>query len=131
MLVFALIAGRVRAGEADQAIEVNFSQAVQIPGQVLPAGTYWFELLTRDDLHTVRILSADQSKTYAILETINRDRPEPGGTAFTLAHPQGAEPAAVVAWFYPGRTTGHEFLYPKQVEKQLAMSKQETQTSGD
>jgi hypothetical protein len=28
-----------------------------------------------------------------------------------------------VTWFYPGETTGHEFLYPRQVEKELASVK--------
>ena len=33
-----------RADQSNQATKVTFSQPVQIPGRVLPAGTYWFEL---------------------------------------------------------------------------------------
>ena len=29
-------------------------------------------------------------------------------------------------WFYPGRLTGHEFVYPKQQEQEIAQGKQET-----
>ncbi len=44
VLASALTAGRTRAGDWDQSIKVNFSGPVQVPGHVLPAGTYWFEL---------------------------------------------------------------------------------------
>jgi hypothetical protein len=35
-----------------------------------------------------------------------------------------------VTWFYPGETTGHKFLYPKQVEKELANAKLATVMAG-
>jgi hypothetical protein len=128
----ALTGGTLRADEQNQAIKVSFSQPVQIPGQVLPAGTYRFELANTNDRSTVLILSEDRSKSYGFLQTINRERPgSEAGTAFTIAERGGSEPAAVIAWFYPGRTIGHEFLYPKQVEKELALAKRNTQISGD
>jgi hypothetical protein len=128
-----LIAGTTRASEIDQAVKVNFSQPVQIPGRTLPAGTYYFSLINTNDRETVQITNEDRTRTIALIQTINRERPEweRGGTAFTLASGKGVEPAAVIAWFYPGRTTGHEFVYPKQEEKELAMATQATQVSGD
>jgi ribosomal protein L18 len=134
LVLSGLMAGTARASEEDQAIKVNFSQTVEIPNHVLPAGTYWFVIVDTNDRQTVRILNEDRSKTIAIIQTVNRERSESlsvnGGTSFTIAERAG-EPAAVVAWFYPGRTTGHEFIYPKQVEKELAMAKHDTQVSGD
>jgi hypothetical protein len=128
-----LIAGTTRASEVDQAVKVNFSQPVQIPGRTLPAGTYYFSIINTSDRETVQITNEDRTKTIAMIQTINRQRPEweHGGTAFTLALGKGVEPPAVIAWFYPGRTTGHEFVYPKQEEKELAMATQTTQVSGD
>ena len=128
-----LLAVTTRASEVDQAIKVNFSQPVQIPGRTLPAGTYYFSLINTNDRETVQITNEDRTRTIAMIQTINRERPEweRGGTAFTLALGKGVEPAAVIAWFYPGRTTGHEFVYPKQEEKELAMATQATQVSGD
>jgi hypothetical protein len=32
----------------------------------------------------------------------------------------------VVSWFFPGMQTGHEFLYSKQVEKELTQDAKET-----
>jgi hypothetical protein len=49
-----------RADEADQATRITVSQPIQIPGKVLPAGTYWFVLLDHgDNLNVVEILDSD------------------------------------------------------------------------
>jgi hypothetical protein len=80
----------------------------------------------------VQVTNEDRTRTIAIVQTISRERWQASaGTEFTLAEGQGVEPAAIIAWFYPGRTAGHEFVYPAQEEKQLASEKKETQISGD
>ena len=39
---------------------VTFSQAVEVPGKILPAGTYTFQLLdSQSDRHIVQIFNAD------------------------------------------------------------------------
>src|SRR5258707_10342663 len=99
----AMVADKARADESSQTVEVKFSQAVQIPGQVLPAGTYWFVLANTEDRQIVQIFNEDRSKSYGFLQTINRQRPQAsGGVTFTIADRGVAEPAAVIAWFYPG-----------------------------
>jgi hypothetical protein len=121
VLASGLMAGTVRADEFDQAIQVTFSGPVQIPGQVLPAGTYWFELIDERNPQTVLILSHDRSRSYGIINTIARERSVANSNAFfTLAKRGAGEPEAVVAWFYPGNTIGHQFVYSKQVEKELS-----------
>ena len=132
VLAAGVTAGTVRADEADQAIRVTFSGPVQIPGQVLPAGTYWFVVIDDRNPNVVQILSADRSKSYGILNTISRERSvEVSNTTFTLAKRRGTEPEALVAWFYPGHTIGHEFVYPKPVEQELSRVPQDTQVSGN
>lgn len=127
-----LLAGKARADEANQTVKVKFSEAVQIPGQVLPAGTYLFVIADTQDRQIVQILSEDRSKSFGFVQTMNRERAETtGGVTFTLAERGAAEPAAVIAWFYPGQTTGHEFVYSRNVEKELALAKLDTQVSGD
>jgi hypothetical protein len=121
VLASSFAAGTVRADEADQAIQVTFSGPVQIPGQVLPAGTYWFVLVDDRNPQTVQILSNDRSKSFGIINTIARERSGANSdAAFTVAKRGAAEPAAVVAWFYPGHTIGHEFVYTRPVEKALS-----------
>jgi hypothetical protein len=116
------------ADESDQATTVTFSQPIQIPGQVLPAGSYLFKLATPDtDRHIVQVLNADRTVLYATLQTIPTDREEPTAhTVVTLAEQGGGQPDVLLKWFYPGSETGNEFLYPKQKERELAQDKQQT-----
>jgi hypothetical protein len=74
-LFYVLVA---HADESDQATTVTFNQPVQIPGQLLPAGTYVFKLANRDSVQdAVQILNSDQTHVYATLETIPADREGP------------------------------------------------------
>jgi len=116
------------ADASDQATKITFSQPVQIPGKVLPAGSYLFKLASSDsDLNIVQIFSADRTVLYATLQTIPTERPEPAGrTVVALAEQGTGQPDALLKWFYPGRETGNEFLYPQHKEKELSQDKQQT-----
>jgi hypothetical protein len=115
------------ADETNELTKITFSAPVQIPGQVLPAGTYVFQQAEpNDDLNLIHIFNADGSTLRATLQTVPADRKEAtGDTAITLAEPESGHPV-LVKWFYPGRLTGHEFVYPKQQEQEIAHAKQET-----
>jgi hypothetical protein len=116
------------ADEFDQSTTITFSQTIQIPGQVLPAGTYLFK--PADDLsneNVVQIFSADSTVLYATLRTIPTTRQKlTGGTVVSVAEPGTGQPDALLKWFYPGREVGFEFVYPKQKEKELAQDRQQT-----
>jgi Protein of unknown function (DUF2911) len=116
------------ADESDQATTITFSQAIQVPGQVLPAGTYLFKLVNSDsDQNIVQVFNADRTVLYATLQTISTERQEPTDhTAVALAEQGAGQPDVLLKWFYPGRESGNEFLYPKQIEKELAQDKQQT-----
>jgi len=124
-LLFELAA---HADESDQATTITFNQPIQIPGQVLPAGTYSLKLLNNNsDQNVVQIFNSDQTHLYATLQTIAAERREPtGDTVITLAEQGGGKPDALLKWFYPGLDTGHEFVYSGQQEKQLAQDTQQT-----
>ena len=92
---------------------VTFSQPVEIPGSVLPAGTYVFEQVEGFQ-HIVRILSADETHVYATLETVSEELPNPvAKTTFNFEERAAGAPEAIESWFYPGSSTGEEFLYLK------------------
>ena len=116
------------ADEQDQETEITFSQAIQVPGQILPAGTYLFKLTNTDvDLNIVQIFSADRTHLYATLETVpTESRQVPDNTAVALAQQGAAKPDVLLKWFYPGRNTGNEFVYSEQEEKALAQDTQLT-----
>jgi len=118
----------LRADERDQAIQVTFSQSVQIPGRVLPAGTYWFVLPREADQHgLVRIFNSDFTKLCATVVTVSAERLDSTDYAvFNLGERDSSSPQTIMSWFYPGDTFGHEFLYPKRVQKQLAQEKHVT-----
>jgi hypothetical protein len=111
----------------DRLTQITFSKAIEIPGHVLPAGTYQFKLVNPDDLEIVQIFSADGTRLYATLQTITTERPKPTGDTVLVMAEQGTErPEALVKWFYPGRTTGNEFVYDKHEGQQLAQEQQRT-----
>ena len=115
------------ADETDQLTKITFSQPVQIPGQVLPAGTYVFKLPGVRDLNIVQIFNADRTHICATLQTIPTERAKPAGkTTIVLANPEGGGVSALLKWFYPGDSGGHEFVYSGHEEKLLAQSQQET-----
>jgi hypothetical protein len=116
------------ADEMDESTKITFSAQIQIPGQVLPAGTYTFQQVdANSESGLVQIFNADHSVLYATLQTVSTERREPtGDTTITLAEQETGKPDVLVKWFYPGRTIGHEFVYPKQQEQEIAQAKQET-----
>ena len=124
-LIFELTA---HADEENQMTKISFSEAVQVPGTVLPAGTYQFVLASSDsNRNIVQIFNADGTKLYATVQTIPAERRrETDGISITLAQRPDGQPDALVTWFYPGNDTGHEFLYSKQEEKELTQDAKQT-----
>jgi len=110
-----------RADEWNQKTKMKFSEPIEIPGAVLPAGTYWFVLLDNpSDRQIVQIFSSDWSTLYATLLTVPTQRMEPTDhTEIKLAERLHSQPEAVLDWYYPGLLIGHEFLYPRKEEKEL------------
>ena len=115
------------ADVADQATEITFNQPIQVPGQILPAGTYLFKLADADDLNVVQIFSSDGTHLYATLQTIpTESRQVADDTTVALAEQGAGKPDVLLKWFYPADDTGHEFVYSNQLEKKVAQDKQQT-----
>jgi len=116
------------ADELDQSTILTFSQPIQLPGQVLPAGTYLFTLTSSDaDRNLVQIFNSDHTHLYGMFQTIPTERrSSTGDPAITFAEQGSGNPDALLKWFYPGRRTGHEFVYSSRQEKELARDTQET-----
>jgi len=116
------------ADESDEATFMSFSAPVQIPGQVLPAGTYLFQLADRgSETHVVQVFSSDRAVLYGTFLTVATERQSPtDDTTVKLAEPESRGTPVLLKWFYPGRDIGNEFLYSKQTEKELALDDQQT-----
>ncbi|MGB8474765.1 MAG: hypothetical protein WCE61_11835 [Candidatus Acidiferrum sp.] len=122
-LLGATLATGARADEWNKKTVMTFSETIEIPGQILPAGTYTFVLLDSPaDRHIVQIFNADGTHIIATILAINNYRLTPtGDTVVKFAERAGDNPEALKAWFYPGDNFGQEFVYPKQRALQLAV----------
>lgn len=130
MLATAIMLPVVHADDWNQTTRFTFSQPIQIPGRVLPAGTYRFQLANNDTRHLVQIFREDRT-LVATLYSIPRLRDERSAdAAITLANRGAAQPQAIVAWYFAGETQGHELLYPRQENQELARATQTTFMSG-
>jgi hypothetical protein len=122
ILVFSAFLPMARADEWNQKTQLSFSQPIEIPGGVLPAGTYWFVLAdSQSDRNLVEIFSRNWSREYATLQTAPVYRAEStDNTEVEFAERPHDKPEALLGWYYPGLLTGHEFLYSSRQEKRFA-----------
>ena len=123
----AICASSVQADDWNKKTVMTFSQPVEIPGQILPAGTYTIKLVDLlAERHIVQFLDADGIKVIATVLAINNWRLQPTGeTVVKFAERSGDNPEALKAWFYPGDNFGQEFVYPKKRAIELALATKE------
>jgi hypothetical protein len=113
---FSISVSLVRADELSEATKITFSEPVTIPGHTLPAGMYWFVLANSNSNRD----SANRLRLYATVFTFPSEHREAAdGTILTFAERPSGTPEAILTWFYPGVSTGHEFIYPQDEEKEL------------
>ena len=108
----ACLAPGARADEWNKKTILTFSGPVQIPGATLSAGTYVFKLADlASNRHVVQVFDKDEKKIYATILAIPDQKLEPSDKPVVMfsERPAGV-PQAVKAWFYPGETTGNEFV---------------------
>lgn len=122
----ALFAPAARADEWNKLTVMTFNEPVEIPGKVLPAGTYVFKLLdSQSDRNIVQIFTEDQKQLVATIMAIPDYRDEPAGkTILTFAERPSGSPEALHSWFYPGDNYGFEFVYKKSERQYFAQSEE-------
>ncbi|HEY1755431.1 MAG TPA: hypothetical protein VGG72_08545 [Bryobacteraceae bacterium] len=114
VLGFGLMAVRATADEWDKKTTVTFNAPVEVPGTVLPAGTYVFKLLNSpSDRHIVQIYDADEKKLYATILAVPDYRLKPTDKpVLRFEERPSGQPEALEAFFYPGDNFGQQFVYP-------------------
>jgi hypothetical protein len=112
-----------RADAWDQLTYFTFSAPVEIPGVALPAGTYMFKVAdVAGSRNVIRVFSKDGSKVYSTFFAIPDERLTPTDKpVVTFEETPVGTPDAIKAWFYPGDTIGHEFVYPKEQAQTFAV----------
>jgi hypothetical protein len=114
-MLCAVFGAGVRADTWDKKTIVTFIESVEIPGQVLPAGTYVFKLAnTVSDRHIVQIWTEDETHILATIIAIPNYRLELSNRpVFEFDERPGNSPMALRSWFHPGDNSGQEFVYPR------------------
>lgn len=100
------------ADEWNKETVLTFSQDVEIPGKVLPAGKYVFRLAdAAANRHVVQVF--DQAgRILATVLTISAARPTAADdTRITFQEQPAGAPFPIKTWFYPGDLGGEEFIY--------------------
>jgi hypothetical protein len=110
------------ADEWNKLTYLTFSGPVNMPGITLPAGTYRFELMDPDtSRRVIRVSDKDGTKNYGIFLSIPDQKLEPSNNPVVMFREMPAgTPQAIQAWFYPGETTGYEFVYPHDQALKIA-----------
>jgi len=111
-----------KADSWNQKTVLTLSSPLEIPGQTLAPGTYVFKLAnSQTSRHIVQVFNKDENKVLATFLAIPAHRQQAAEQTIIRYHERPAgSPQAIQAWFYPGKTTGHEFVYLKDEAIALA-----------
>ena len=114
-LMGILFAPLIQADPVYKRTEVTFSAPVEIPGMVLPAGTYVMKLLDPYmDRNIVRFYNKQENHMYAMVFAVPDYRLNPTDhTVITFEERAHGAPQAIKEWFPSGENWGEEFVYPK------------------
>ena len=113
----ALLPRTAAADEWNRRTMLTFSKTVEIPGKVLPAGTYVFELADLPaSRHVVRVFDRDGRilATFFTVSTLRRTAA--GDTRITFEEDPANAAFPIRKWFYPGQIDGEEFVYPTRAK---------------
>lgn len=114
LLALSLSSG-AKADNWDKKTVVTFNQDVEIPGQILPAGTYVFKLFrSNSERFVAQVWDQNESQLLATLMTIGDSYPNPSGEPSFVLDTSGTRegyPPAVVSWFFAGSDEGRDFIY--------------------
>jgi hypothetical protein len=124
-ILIVTFSSSAKADNFDKLTIFTFSASVELPGDVvLSPGSYVFKLLDNPgNRNIVQILDRDQSQVYATILTVPTERPRPTDNTVVEFYETADGPQnALKAWFYPGETSGQEFVYPRARAAELADS---------
>ena len=121
------------ADEWNKQTVLTISGPVEVPGIILPAGTYVFRLAdSPGNRHIVQIMSEKMDHVYALTFAIPTERLDPTDkTALAFHEASSGRPQALRKWFWPGDTIGQEFIYPKNQADRISLATKEKVPEGN
>jgi hypothetical protein len=124
--IFALVLvapAVIHSDEWNLSTRFTINHPFEVPGMVLQPNTRYVIRLydSPAERHVVQIFNGDQTKLLTTFMAVSDQRAEPAdNTVFTFIETEPGYPLPMKEWFYPGRITGLEFIYPKQQAMEIA-----------
>jgi hypothetical protein len=105
----------LKAADWDKRTIITVNERVAVEDVVLPPGGYVLRLLdSPSDRRIVEIFNRDETHLIGTVLAIPASRLEPSGdTRLTFYEAPVGQLPALRTWFYPGDSTGIEFLSPQ------------------
>lgn len=105
---------------------ITTNKPIEVPGKVIPAGRYVFEIAGLVSERNVVRISDENGKVFATVIGIPAYRREvTDRTLLTFYEAVPGSPEALRTWFYAGDTAGVEFAYPKRRAVEIAAQTKE------
>jgi hypothetical protein len=132
-LVF-LAPASTNASEWNLMTKFTVNHPFEVPGMTLQANTRYTIRLSDSPgtRNVVEILNANETRLLTHFMAISDERLEPAGrTVFTFIETEPGYAMPIKEWFYPGRTIGLEFTYPKEQALEIARHAKEPVLSAE
>jgi hypothetical protein len=112
--LMALVAAAPSGAAFGRHDQITFRRAVALPGVVLPAGAYIFEVANPESSRVVvRVANRDTKRVHFAGHTLTAPRPASlaAREAVTLGEAPRGEPIPVTGWYPTGRSMGYRFIW--------------------
>ena len=108
-----LVAASGHAWGVSHQNNLTFNRSVALPGVVLPAGSYTFDLAGSTSLDVVVVRDKARGKVYymGFTNTVRRPDSMAKTAAITFGEASANQPPPISAWYEVGNSLGHQFLY--------------------
>lgn len=123
LAVAALTTAVAAQGGVQERTVVTFDTPVELPGTVLPPGTYVFRMADTASRNVVQVLDEGEEDILGQWLSAQAERRDDDVTDEALVafhdESEGATPA-IQYWFLPGERVGQEFIYPEDQARTIA-----------
>ena len=114
LIIASLAVASMGATTMNKTTYFTFSAPVRLPNQILPAGTYMFELAAPDSANNlVRVRDRNATKVYLTAFTRLVERSNRGDLKPQIILGEAAKGSAppIRVWYPDGERLGREFIY--------------------
>jgi len=123
LVLFFTATPTLKADEWNLETRIMADHQIEVPGAMLEANTpYIIKLMdSPSERHVVQVFDENQDHLISEFIAVSAERRDPvDKTTFQFMETPAGHPVPVQTWFYPGRSIGLEFLYPKDQTDKFA-----------